>query len=116
MRTIKFRGKSLADGSWLYGDLLQEEGKVHIYNGKRGPYYTVDPDTVGQFAGWQDKTGKDIYENDIVKRGKYIGTVIYAAPSFHLDTGYWAPLRLVGNCTVIGNTTDNPDLLKGDKS
>ena len=31
-RTIKFRGKGIADNEWYYGDLIQvESGRVHYF-------------------------------------------------------------------------------------
>lgn len=59
MQTIKFRGKSLNTGNWVFGDLRQ--------NGKRKfVEYEINPDTVGQFVGLYDKDGKEVYEHDYI--------------------------------------------------
>lgn len=130
MREIKFRGKQVSDGTWVYGyfakTTLTDEpmcvGDCRICNLiiKDGTYFHVDPATVGQFTCLYDKNGKEIYEGDILKRTirplnalcydetyvvKTIDYYIYCGETYAL----FRPQLWSSECVVIGNIHDNPE-------
>lgn len=86
MREIKFRGKCLISGKLVYGDLIHgvgyKAGKVYILPNKENLAYVkycdpldgvcVDAETIGQFTGLQDQTGKDVYEGDFDSDGNIV--------------------------------------------
>ncbi len=134
MREILFHGKRLDNGEWVEGSLFIPDGpllvvdSVEILMGtsKVRISYEVDPTTVGQYTGLTDKSGKKIFEGDIVRDDKgHVGYVGFLAQ----DAGYVIVWK---NCDtrlghrargggydrdpsleVIGNIYDNPELLKG---
>ena len=147
MRIIKFRGRSLDGKEWYHGDLeynrVDNIARIHTYD-KDGYYirqYYVNPDTVGQFTGLQDKNGKDIYEGDIMYSEFSDGSGGYSLigwnereASFGMmdaysyqskQEGYDFPefknyvliahLQKALICEVVGNIYDNPELLTKTK-
>ena len=130
-RTIKFRGKRLDNGEWVYGDLEYNRAKniarIHTYD-EDGEYliqHSVDPATVGQFTGLLDKNGKEIYEGDILMLGssdagicevKWNESQLAFCIRFYYERnlgirplGAWA--RDGKNIAILGNIHDNPELL-----
>lgn len=71
MRTIKFRGKT-DSGKWCFGYFLHDgqRGRFVITDGLL-EINRVNPDTVGQYTGLKDKSGKEIYEGDILRSDEY---------------------------------------------
>lgn len=114
MRTIKFRGKRLSDGEWVYGDLCNYRGNVYI---KEDEYCwdiqladEVDPETIGQFTSMSDFEGQPIYEGDILRSFPRSGIVVEWEDlwaGFSLDEG-----TIANGYKIVGNIHDNPELAK----
>ena len=129
MREIKFRGKRISNGKWLYGDLMHDTvGGCYVFPIDCAALYkenAILPETMGQYTGLKDKNGKEIYEGDIIRSFDSDGDAI-------LHCIVWEEARFVAlykgryfrsKCflkqdwldeydkEVIGNIYDNKNLL-----
>ena len=127
MREIKFRGKRLDNGEWLYGSLVILNGRYFIFDDANR--HEVDPTTGGEFTGLKDKNGKEIYEGDVIRSPLsedktrphriFYHTGNAAFMGALVDRKELCYLRLDQDWIykfgkeVIGNIHDNLELLKG---
>jgi len=138
MRDIKFRGKRVDNGEWVYGSLVSF-GKPYIVTSKHGfshyratasktymhikDAHKVIPKTVGQFTGLLDKNSVEIYEGDVVTCEDFNTmnySVLFQGGAFGYVNRYgglewlWIDDETgASDLEVIGNIHDNPDFLKG---
>ena len=137
MREILFRGKKTGTDEWVegslyieYGETTKDGNRVIDYRilGMRGECDYVDPATVGQCTGVKDRTGKWIFEGDLVKYhdrifGDVVAEIIYSETGACFCARYvkrrnnQPALDIVMNeseIEIIGNIHFNPELLEID--
>lgn len=72
-----FRGKAKETGEWLMGGICERDGRYFIIettiyeidNSKSWGMFEVDPETVGQFTGLEDKDNVKIFDGDLLLFG-----------------------------------------------
>lgn len=140
-REILFRGWNKKNKKWLYGYYFAYRGyhfiSPDVLKDLSTPLdeYLVDADTVGQYTGMKDANGVKIFEGDIV-RFSYItdgierieieclAKVVFKDGSFmikcvkgHIHNSMQRALFAMDyfniKVEVIGNVTDNPEMVKG---
>lgn len=136
-RQIKFRGKRVDNGEWVFGfpimakyDDVEAAGIViQEHNPTTGfkahAIHNVIPETVGQFTGLPDKNGKEIYEGDFIKLDEeYKGhgqnptyVIFHDSKWMTQGTQYFGhkfdlTSFSLDRMSVIGSIHDNPELLK----
>lgn len=139
MREILFRGKWLKKEKWIEGNLFIPDidgNQIQICSGTDSIRitYNINPYTIGQYTGVNDKNGKKIFENDIVKDNfGSIGVVCFSKQYLMWQINFyktieelfkysnivgtpiildWDKPKVNNSLEVIGNIYDNPELVE----
>ena len=140
MREIKFRGKAIDTGEWVYGTpMVNPDGDsiaMIVTAEKRISVISVIPKTVGQYTGLKVKNSVELYKNDVIKYEGINGAIDRATVFWHSGFLSWmvddgkgkGSISLCDLSTmltdsddgfvcdeleVIGNIHDNPELREG---
>ena len=134
MSEIKFRGKRIDNGEWVYGfygckpygskDEMEHFIIQWNFRGASNTILTyfqdfpVQQETVGQYTGLKDKNEIGIYEGDVVwcRAGEHSSGVWEYEKRFAVEYGWTQSMWEMSMCEeieVIGNIHDNPGLVGG---
>lgn len=131
MSEILHRGRAINSKTWYKGYYVQyhdsiaekDVGYILTSDGQGMPpgfgsftWNAVDPTTVGRYIGRTDAYGNKMFEGDIIKYDDWCGVVVFDSDDAQFvarfiggDVESFDNLY-IGDCEVIGNIYDNPEL------
>ncbi len=128
---ILFRAKRIDNGKWVEGWYCKyafrgwplEACIIPASEAENGclEHVEVDPNTIGWFTGLLDQNGARIFEGDIVQSLNQVydtdWIVVYEDGKYLADNINMPWIEdlidvVMGNCVVIGNRFENPELLE----
>lgn len=153
-----YKAKRLDNGEWVEGNLLLSEDAEKDFRAIIVPvrgsnmftdrddkdlgievWYQVDPDTICRYTGREDRNGRKVWENDILKiaevvdcAGRFFNPPVAFPNMVFVRWDYCAWIwEMIGpvkryfsfpdawchyESEVIGNTMDNPELLEVEEN
>lgn len=130
-----FKAKRVDDGEWVQGCYIYNIDRdcsesLNKFAHRIQPLYAhayakpIDPTTICQCTGLNDKNGKLIWENDIIRTKVGTAKVIWDKSEWRIewlksdlwrkDLYYWA-VEDNQKIEVIGNIFDNPESLESER-
>ncbi len=138
----EYRGKRIDTQKWVEGNYVHLRGckdheDLHLIIDEHGEYHRIDPNTVGEYAGMNDKTNNQIFEGDIIKRANELRPIIFdrevsafgyrygedydfcylgdIAGSLQPEEYYKSEENRIicPNLEIVGNIHDNLELIQG---
>lgn len=114
----QYRGKGFTDWKWYFWYYIAfETGEHYIFS----PIWwqRVNPETVGQYIGFNDDVGNALYEGDICELPSWKPSIHYVTFNrwgfcfwYEEKPMYLSDCKYLEKSAKIGNIFDNPELLK----
>ena len=115
MRDIKFRGKSINTGAWVYGYFNKNRHGDCYIEDEDGLSTIVDSDSIGQFV-CLDRDGVEVFEGDYLNysddwEDQALFLVVWddADHTYSLkgiSEGVYESAEVIDRCSVVGNIHD----------
>ena len=141
MREIKYRGKRVDNGEWVYGvpvigltsgvfmvwiESETKRGRVELSIRDVVKQAEVIPETIGQYTGLKDRDGVEIYEGDVLRNidNQLVDKIPFKVvwDEYYVAWFWWSALgeavtdhfyqSIASDCEVIGNIHENPELME----